>query len=46
MKSIFFFLRFKKDSQQFQIPKHRFKERQNAPFLVLAFKIFSAAQKY
>ena len=29
-------------SQQFQLPKHRFKQRQNAPFCVLAFKVSPA----
>ena len=31
-----------KFSQQFQLPKNRFKERQNAPFCVFAFNFFSA----
>jgi len=31
-----------KCSKQFQLPKHRFKYRQNAPFCFLAFKTFSA----
>ena len=29
-------------SQKFQLPNHRFKQRQNAPFSVLDFNIFSA----
>jgi len=31
-----------KFSQPFQLPKHRFKQRRNAPFSVLAFKSVQA----
>ena len=31
-------------AKQFQLPKHCFKKSQNAPFRVIAFKTFSAAQ--
>ena len=33
-------------SKQFQLPNHRFKQHQNAPFSVLAFNIFSAVQLF
>ena len=33
-----------KVSPKFQLPKHRFKQRQNAPFSVLNFKSFAAFQ--
>ena len=40
--SISLFSMLSKFSQQFQHPKNCFKQRQNAPFSVLAFKMFSA----
>ena len=39
-----FFPLFSKFSQQFQLSKNRFKQRQNAPFCVLAFKFYQQFQ--